>query len=138
MSCSRPFARPTMLIGLCWGLLGLAAPAVSSEDDPASASIPSPGRLIGQLKRDHPRLLVDEDGFRELRRRVKADPMLEAWDEQVRREADKILTAPLPRHVLPDGKRLLSTSRRVLGHSYTLSLTYRLHGDRRHLDRLWQ
>jgi hypothetical protein len=48
------------------------------------------------------------------------------------------MKAPLPKHVLPDGKRLLGTSRSVMDHAYTLGLMYRLHGDRRYADRLWQ
>ncbi len=39
---------------------------------------------------------------------------------------------------MPDGLRLLDTSRRMLQHSYTFAMAFRLHGDRRYVDRLWQ
>ncbi len=64
--------------------------------------------------------------------------MLKQWDIALRRDADRCLTAKLPEHVMPDGLRLLDTSRRMVQHSYTLAMAYRLHGDRRYVDRLWQ
>ena len=39
---------------------------------------------------------------------------------------------------MPDGLRLLDTSRRMVNHSYALALAYRLHGDHRYRDRLWK
>ena len=94
--------------------------------------------LVRRIKRQHPRLLIDAAGFEALRKRIAADPVLKQWDIELRHDADRCLTAKLPEHVLPDGKRLLDTSRRMLQHSYTLAMAYRLHGDRRYLDRLWQ
>jgi hypothetical protein len=94
--------------------------------------------LLGTLKRQHPRLLLDAAGFEELARRVKSDPVLADWDRQVRRQADRLLDAPLSRHVIPDGLRLLATSRAVVDRSYTLGLMFRLHGDRRYAERLWR
>jgi hypothetical protein len=94
--------------------------------------------LLGRLKAGHPRLLVDPAGLLDLGRRVETDPVLKAWDQQVRREADQLLKAPLPEHVIPDGLRLLATSRSVMTRTYTLALMYRLHGDSRYADRLWR
>jgi hypothetical protein len=102
------------------------APALSAEE------------ILKLLKPQHPRLLLDRAGFDDLRKRVERDPVLREWDKHVRREADKLLAAPLAQHVIPDGKRLLATSRRTVDRTYTLALMYRLHGDRRHLDRLWR
>ena len=94
--------------------------------------------MLRTLKRQHPRLLIDAAGFEALARRVNTDPVLADWDRQVRRQADRLLEAPLSRHVIPDGLRLLETSRTVVERSYTLALMYRLHGDRRHAERLWR
>ena len=82
--------------------------------------------------------MIDAAGFDALRKKIATDPVLKQWDVQLRHDADRCLTAKLPEHVLPDGKRLLDTSRRMLQHSYALAMAYRLHGDRRYLDRLWQ
>jgi hypothetical protein len=94
--------------------------------------------LLQKLKPQHPRLLVDQAGFETLGRRVQSDPVLRDWDRHLRREADKLLTAPLPQHVIPDGLRLLATSRSVMSHTYTLALAYRLHHEPRYADRLWR
>jgi len=100
--------------------------------------VPSADELVHRVKRQHPRLLIDAAGFEDLRRRIAGDPLLEKWDIELRRDADRFLTAKLPEHVLPDGLRLLDTSRRMVQHCYTLAMAYRLHGDRRYLDRLWR
>ena len=71
-------------------------------------------------------------------KKIAADPLLQKWDADLRRQADRCLKDKLPEHVMPDGLRLLSTSRDMLRHSYTLAMTYRLHGDRKYFDRLWQ
>jgi hypothetical protein len=94
--------------------------------------------VLAKLKPEHPRLLIDRAGFEELGRRIQSDPVLREWDQQVRREADKLLTAPLPQHVIPDGLRLLATSRSVLGRTYTLALMCRLHNEPRYAERLWR
>jgi len=112
--------------------------AEARSQSPSRAEPPSPEQLIQRLKRDHPRLLIDRAGFEELRNRVKSDATLRQWEQQLRREAESILRAPLPRHELPDGLRLLGTSRLVLTRAYTLAMVYRLHGERRYLDRLWK
>jgi len=115
------------------------ARAKGSEPPPRPAiTVPSAEDLVQRIKRQHPRLLIDAAGFEDLRRRIATDPVLEKWDLQLRRDADRFLTVKLPEHVLPDGLRLLDTSRRTLQHSYTLAMVYRLHGDRRYRDRLWQ
>ena len=133
------FAR-AICLSLFSGLaLSLAAGEVgAAKPKPGAASVPTPEQLIGRLKHGHPRLLVDAAGFEDLRRRIARDATLAEWDKNLVRDADRLLKAPLPRHVLPDGKRLLSTSRSMVDRCYTLGLAYRLHGDRRYADRLWE
>lgn len=99
---------------------------------------PSPEEILKRLRRVHPRLLMDAAKLDGLRQRVQTDPAFTAWDKRIQAEAQKLLTAPLPQHVLPDGKRLLATSRRTIDRMYTLVFAYRLHGERRCLDRLWK
>jgi hypothetical protein len=138
MNCVLRCVQRALIVGLVVGLTAPAWAAPAGDEASGPRAVPSAEELIGRLKPGHPRLLIDEAGFDHLRNRVATDATLKEWDEHVRREADRLLTAPLPRHVLPDGLRLLSTSRSVLGRSYTLALAYRLHGDCRYADRLWQ
>ena len=129
------FRRLCLLLILALDCVALDA---APPEQPPAYSTAQPQQLIGQLKRQHPRLLIDSAGWEDLKRRVASDATLRQWDKRLAHEADKILKAPLPRHVLPDGLRLLSTSRSVLERTYTLGLIYRLHGDRRYAQRLWQ
>ncbi len=101
-----------------------------------SVTVPSPDELVKRIKPQHPRLLVDSAGFDGLRKKIAADPVLLQWDRQLLRDADQCLDDKPLEHVLPDGLRLLATSRNMVHHSYTLALAYRLHGDRRYLNRL--
>jgi len=73
-----------------------------------------------------------------LKRRVKTDPQLKAWHEKLRGEAGRVLEELASRYDIPDGRRLLATSRRVLGRIYTLALLYRLDGDERYVERAWK
>lgn len=126
---------------VCWliaGSLGTAWAADTEAKSPAPREAPSVAQLLGQLKRQHSRLLLDHAGFGQLRQRIKTDAPLQKWDQQVSAHADQILKTPMPRHVIPDGLRLLSTSRSVVEHTYTLALMYRLHGQQRWAQRLWQ
>src|SRR5207248_2029286 len=52
--------------------------------------------------------------------------------------ADEILRASPSRYEIPDGLRLLETSRRVMGRIYTLALVYRLNAEPRYAQRAWQ
>ena len=115
-------------------------PAFAAPPDTSAFSVPvpSPEELVKRIKPHHPRLLIDGAGFDGLRKKIAADPLLQKWDADLRRQADGCLKEKPPEHVMPDGLRLLDTSRRMLHHSYTLALAYRLHGDRKYFDRLWQ
>jgi hypothetical protein len=131
-------------LAICVSLFSIVftmSPAVAKnpKTPPGPAiAVPSAEDLARLIKRQHPRLLIDAAGFESLRKRIATDPVLKQWDVALRHDANKCLTAKLPEHVLPDGLRLLDTSRRMLQHSYTLAMAYRLHGDQRYVDRLWQ
>lgn len=111
--------------------------AASESADPKRQA-PAPEAILKLLKAGHPRLLIDRQGFDALGKRLKTDRSLADWDAAVQREADELLSAPLPRHVLPDGIRLLDTSRRTLRRVYALALAYRLHGRPEWRQRLWK
>ncbi len=120
-------------------LAGRALEFAAAAEPPAfSVPVPSAEDLVKRIKPRHPRLLIDDAGFDGLRSKIAADPVLQQWDADLCRQADRCLTEKPPEHVMPDGLRLLDTSRRMLHHSYTLAMAYRLHGDRRYFDRLWK
>ncbi len=128
-----------MTLVAAWFAAG-AIPGVlaAGKEGPGGFQAPDPQAILKLVKPGHPRLLIDRNGFAQLHRRLRTDPALAEADAALRREADSLLSAPLPRHVLPDGLRLLDTSRRTLGRVYVLALAYRMHGRPVWRDRLWK
>ncbi len=53
-------------------------------------------------------------------------------------QAEELLNAPTSNYDIPDGLRLLATSRRILDRVYTLAMIYRLENDPRFAQRAWQ
>jgi len=101
-------------------------------------AIPIPGDPLKTLKREHPRLLATASDFTRIKEGIKTDPVLEKMAASVIQHADSILTEPLPEHVLPDGMRLLATSRKVKDHMQTLGLAWQLTGDQKYPKRAWK
>lgn len=98
---------------------------------------PSASAIVGRLKKEHPRLLATKDDFARLRAEIKTNSTLQQWHAGLRRQADRILSEPPSRYEIPDGLRLLATSRRVLDRVQTLSLLYRLDANRGDAERAW-
>ncbi len=100
-------------------------------------SVPQPQAIIALLKPGHPRLLARADDFARLRELMRSDEVLRQKYVELRQTGEKLLGQPVSAYVIPDGKRLLATSRRVLDRMQTLGLLYQLDGDRRWVDRAW-
>jgi hypothetical protein len=100
--------------------------------------IPSPPEILTHLRKAHPRLQAVPGDFEKLKQRITANPLLSDWSQKLRERADRLLSEPPSRYEIPDGLRLLSTSRRVMDRTYTLALMYRLEGNRRYVERAWQ
>ena len=122
---------------MCRLLLLLVALGATCGRAETAIPIPAADQLLVSLRREHPRLLATTNDFEQLRRRIPGDPLLKKWHEQLTSEAIRLLSQSPSRYEIPDGKRLLSTSRRVLDRVRTLALIYRLDGDRRFADRAW-
>jgi len=76
--------------------------------------------------------------FARLKQQIATNAQAKEWYGALQRDAEKILPEPPSHYEIPDGLRLLSTSRRVLHRIQTLGLLYRLDGDRRYAERSWQ
>jgi hypothetical protein len=100
--------------------------------------VPPPTAMLSSLHREHPRLLVSAADFVRLKQRVATDERLKEWHEKLRDQAERMLTEPSSEYEIPDGLRLLATSRRVLHRVYTLALLERLDGDKRWAERAWR
>lgn len=113
-------------------LLACAIPALAVEPAPPTAEL-----VLSRLAPRHPRLLATAEDFSRLEK-LTASGFAAKWLAEVRRQADEIVKAKPSKYEIPDGKRLLATSRRVVERTVTLALIFRLQGDPRHAERLWQ
>jgi hypothetical protein len=104
---------------------------------PAVAILPATN-ILARLNQAHPRLLATTEDFAQLKKRVASDSQLRSWHTSLRSQAQEIMSAPPSRYEIPDGLRLLATSRRVMNRVYTLALLYRLDGEQRYAERAWQ
>ena len=109
------------------------APISFCESAPPSATA-----ILAKLRHQHPRLLASAADFVALKKRVAAGGEAAQWFAEVRKQADATLAAPPSEYVIPDGLRLLETSRRVRDRALTLGLVFRLTGDQRYAARLWR
>jgi len=133
----HPVLRATLLVAPLLPLCALGPLAAAQETQTMAIRIPAPDAILKTLKPGHPRLLADAARFEQLKQAVKTDPLLKAWYAQVRAEAVRILSQPPSTYEIPDGLRLLATSRRVLDRVTDLAFLYRMEGDRKWLDRAW-
>ena len=108
--------------------------------EPANPPVPIPPatNILARLNPAHPRLLATTEDFAQLRKRVTSDSQLRSWHTSLQSQAQDILSAPPSRYEIPDGLRLLATSRRVVQRVYTLALLYQLDGEQQYVERAWQ
>jgi hypothetical protein len=100
--------------------------------------LPSREKIFSTLRPGHPRLLGTSEDFSRLKEQVASDPRLLQWQQKLTDQAKKILDAPPSKYEIPDGLRLLATSRRVVDRVYTLALLYRLNGEKAYAERAWK
>jgi hypothetical protein len=132
--------HPSMKI-FCWAVLSLAIASFhlgAAEAPKFSISIPPASNIVAQLKPGHPRLLASQEDFAELKKRIAGDEQLKAWQRKLGQDAQAIISAKTSSYEIPDGLRLLETSRRVLNRVYTLALLYRLGGEPPYAERAWE
>ena len=89
------------------------------------------------LKPEHPRLLASGTDFQRIKQLVQTDPLAKRWHAELKREADQMLEQGVTHYHLPDGRRLLSESRKVKNRVLTLGLLDRLEPNDRYRDRIW-
>lgn len=118
-------------------LATLAPFHLPQEPKPVTPIIPPPDQILKTLKPGHPRLLADNARFAEIGRLGRTDPLAREWLARIRAEGEGLLTAEASKYVIPDGLRLLATSRRVLDRLLVLGMLWRLDRDRRWADRAW-
>lgn len=115
--------------------------ALCAQVDPAAfpeVSVPSADQLAAHDLPDHPRIMLDDERVERLERQIEEDSTVRAWYRTLKGNADAYLDSQMPAHVIDDGLRLLSMSRRTLEHVRTLALVYRIEGERKYARRAWK
>lgn len=105
---------------------------VSAKEKPANNDI------LQTLKPGHPRLLADAGRFEQIKKQVHSDARAKELFSGIVAQANEILTEPVVKYEIPDGKRLLSVSRQLMERIYTLALVWQINRDPKILDRAWQ
>jgi hypothetical protein len=120
------------------GSLGEGTATLIAAESGYQLGIPPQNEILRDLKQGHPRLLASNEDFARLREEVVSVPQLKAWYQKLEAEAQGILKAAPSKYEIPDGLRLLSTSRRVLRRVETLALLYQIQTNQQYLERAWQ
>ena len=116
----------------------LPSAVVAADANISRIPVPPAAEILARLNKSHPRLLASSNDFAQLEVRIQSNSLLRSWQDTFHKQAQEILSAPPSRYEIPDGLRLLDTSRRVLNRVYTLALLYRLEGDEKCVQRAWQ
>src|SRR5512132_2767174 len=114
--------KPLHLLLLHAAISATLTPVLFAAPAATNIAIPAAAEIIAKLRPGHPRLLAGPPEFRDLKTRVATDAQLKPWHASLRKSAERILAAPPSRYEIPDGLRLLSTSRRVVERMQTLGL----------------
>ena len=146
----RNAGNPDALLfrGVRAGLCGLwiAATCVTGVAEDENASDPDAERgfrpphadsVLHTLKPHHPRLMLDAEAIRQMRKWIGQDPVAERCHKNILTAAEQALKEPAPTHHLRDGRRLLYVSGEVMQRVTTLSLAHRLTGRKDFVERAW-
>ncbi len=114
-----------------WGQTTTTAPATQPQR-------PTAKEILARLQPGHPRLILTAARLAELKQQCETDAWLKESLNTNRQHADFLLKQLPRKYEIPDGLRLLATSRDVLDRVQKLALVYRLTGHKDYLDRLWK
>lgn len=106
--------------------LALNVPGINAQQNPSD--------MLSGLRPNHPRLFLTPERLQAIQLQAKTDPIFAELIELIKKDAEAMLTKPVVKYEIPDGKRLLAQSRYAIQRIWMLSLAYRLSDDRRFLD----
>lgn len=94
--------------------------------------------LLAGLRKGHPRIIATAADFKRIAAGKETDPYLKTAYAKLYETGTELLNAPPSIYQIPDGKRLLATSRRVVDRVSTLGLLYNVSGEERFAERAWK
>jgi len=94
--------------------------------------------VVVNLRPEHPRLLMNKDDIPRLKALIAEDAQARGWYAALKNSATNLLFQPPSQYEIPDGIRLLATSRRVLDRVMLLAFVHLIEEDMRFADRAWR
>lgn len=94
--------------------------------------------LLSGLKKAHPRLLFSNTDFERVAALKGTDDYIKTAWPKLYTTGEKMLSEPAAKFEIPDGKRLLATSRAAVERVATLGLLYRVTKEKRFAERAWK
>lgn len=91
--------------------------------------------ILDTLVTTHPRILINDQILSDVKHRIASDSNVERWYQHLKSETEKLFDEPPAHYEKPDGRRLLSVSRKVKERVRQLGLVYYVEGDERYADR---
>ncbi len=85
----------------------------------------------------HPRIIMSNDKFAKLKASIGNDSVTAILLEKLRNEADRHLNEPVSQYEIPDGIRLLETSKRIQRRVAALAMAYNIFGDEKYAQRCY-
>ncbi len=116
--------------------LAITIPAIAQEkeipmlDNPMSVQY-----LKKNLRKSQPRLVLNPATEKNLREKLKTDPVIQNVYKAIQLNADEAMTKPLLERI-KTGRRLLSVSREMLWRMNMLCMVYRIDKDKKVLERI--
>ena len=89
----------------------LASLALQAAEPVTELPMPSAADILARLQQPHPRLLISADELAALRQRTVTNTVLEGWRKELTERGRRMLDQAPSTYEIPDGLRLLSTSR---------------------------
>ncbi len=85
----------------------------------------------------HPRIIMSEERFAKLRESIGQDNVTAILLEKLRGEAERHMNEPVCQYEIPDGIRLLETSKRIQRRVAALAMAYNIFGDEKYAQRCY-
>ncbi len=85
----------------------------------------------------HPRIIMSKERFAKLKTSIGEDSVTAILLEKLRNEANRLLNDPVSQYEIPDGIRLLETSKRIQRRVAALAMAYNIFEDEKYAQRCY-
>lgn len=135
-----------LALGMMIGMMPVSVIAddidsVSSKTENYNESVDGKQVISDMIEKNgmyaHPRIIMSKDRFEKLKTSINDDSVTAILLEKLRNEADRLLDVPVSQYEIPDGIRLLETSKRIQRRVATLAMAYNIFDDEKYAKRCY-